>query len=421
MKNKGFTLIELLAVIIILGILMLIAIPSVTSYINNSRKNTYVDTAKELLRGASNLVNSGELDVNDPYTTYYIPSSCINMENGNAKSPYGEFDKAYIGVTYDNDSYKYYFQCVDSTGVGIKKPTLMDKLSLDKIETNIDPDDITPSTIIGDRDKVKVVQNDCITMVEVAATNEVSDEGNKIPIVYPTGKTKATLERDDVVTIFNEQFYVLKNDVQKRETVLLTKYNLNVGDITHGGQGEGETERIAITSEFEGYGIQNRLAKGYDQWHEAYGVIAFSTSGYWNMNTPGNRAKYPGEYYVEGKYPYVYDEHSLLYEHVERYKNYLIDNGMPVKEARLPSIQEIAEFSNCRYSKDDYGSESYDCYNTPSYIYSTDYWTGSASDNGHIWRMTAITSGNPYGWVQANYNHFYSNNTVYGLRPVIVI
>ena len=44
MKSKGFILIELLAVIIILGILILIAIPSVTNYINNSRKSTYVNT-----------------------------------------------------------------------------------------------------------------------------------------------------------------------------------------------------------------------------------------------------------------------------------------------------------------------------------------------------------------------------------------
>ena len=36
-NKKGFTLIELLAVIIILGVLMIIAIPSVTQYISNSR------------------------------------------------------------------------------------------------------------------------------------------------------------------------------------------------------------------------------------------------------------------------------------------------------------------------------------------------------------------------------------------------
>ena len=64
-NKKGFTLIELLAVIIILGILMIIAIPSVTTYINDSRKSAYVDTAKEIISGARNLVNSGELEMYD--------------------------------------------------------------------------------------------------------------------------------------------------------------------------------------------------------------------------------------------------------------------------------------------------------------------------------------------------------------------
>ena len=45
MKNKkGFTLIELLAVIVILGLLMAIAIPSVTKYITESRKKTLTTT-----------------------------------------------------------------------------------------------------------------------------------------------------------------------------------------------------------------------------------------------------------------------------------------------------------------------------------------------------------------------------------------
>ena len=45
LNKKGFTLIELLAVIIILGVLMIIAIPSVTEYISSSRKSAMVDTA----------------------------------------------------------------------------------------------------------------------------------------------------------------------------------------------------------------------------------------------------------------------------------------------------------------------------------------------------------------------------------------
>ena len=105
---KGFTLIELLAVIVIMGVLLMIAVPSVSNYINNSRKNAYITTAKELIRGATNLVNSGKLDVFDLGTTYYIPSSCIHTETG-GESPYGAFDPAYIIVQYDGNSFTFYW------------------------------------------------------------------------------------------------------------------------------------------------------------------------------------------------------------------------------------------------------------------------------------------------------------------------
>lgn len=47
MKNKkAFSLIELLAVVIIMGILLLIGVISVTEYISESRKDTYLTNAR---------------------------------------------------------------------------------------------------------------------------------------------------------------------------------------------------------------------------------------------------------------------------------------------------------------------------------------------------------------------------------------
>ena len=51
-NSKGFTLVELLAVIVIMGILMMVAIPSVTRTIENSRKDTFVDIAKSYANAA---------------------------------------------------------------------------------------------------------------------------------------------------------------------------------------------------------------------------------------------------------------------------------------------------------------------------------------------------------------------------------
>lgn len=47
LKNrKGFTLIELLAVIVILAILVMVAIPAVTKYLNTARAGTFSDNAQ---------------------------------------------------------------------------------------------------------------------------------------------------------------------------------------------------------------------------------------------------------------------------------------------------------------------------------------------------------------------------------------
>lgn len=56
MNSKGFTLIELLAVITIMGILMMVAIPAVSRTIDNSRRDTFGDTAGSYINAVRNAV-----------------------------------------------------------------------------------------------------------------------------------------------------------------------------------------------------------------------------------------------------------------------------------------------------------------------------------------------------------------------------
>ncbi len=53
-NKKGFTLIELLAVIVILAILVMVAIPAVTKYLNTSRNSAFVDNAKSAVSAVRN-------------------------------------------------------------------------------------------------------------------------------------------------------------------------------------------------------------------------------------------------------------------------------------------------------------------------------------------------------------------------------
>ena len=158
-NNKlGFTLIELLAVIIILGVIMLIAIPSVTSVISDSRKETYIDTVKEYVKGATILVNSGEeISFYDKNATMYIPTTCIPTESG-GKSPFGEFEPGYVVVIYTGNGYKYYWTGRDTANMGIYLSDA-DKLTKKLIQTGVKEIDNTIG--VGDRERIILINDTC--------------------------------------------------------------------------------------------------------------------------------------------------------------------------------------------------------------------------------------------------------------------
>lgn len=53
MKNKGFTLVELIAVIALLSIIMLLIVPNVANYLNNSKKTLFYDNVVNMFKSAT--------------------------------------------------------------------------------------------------------------------------------------------------------------------------------------------------------------------------------------------------------------------------------------------------------------------------------------------------------------------------------
>lgn len=156
--SKAFTLIELLAVILILGLLLLIGITSVTKYISDTRRSTYIATAKRYIESARNLVNDREYNLYDFDTTYYIPISCIPLEKG-GKSPYGDFKQAYVIVSYTGDGFEYYWASTDTAKMGINQTDERD-LSVNRINEGIDEID-TNISMLPDNNVMVFDKNTC--------------------------------------------------------------------------------------------------------------------------------------------------------------------------------------------------------------------------------------------------------------------
>jgi prepilin-type N-terminal cleavage/methylation domain-containing protein len=110
-NNKGFTLIELLASIVILGILMLIAAPSVINMVTNNRNKMYVSDAQKLIAQAQYKMRSSSSNVEKPDVNNVILISLVFLDNGDFDSPpnEGEYltESSYVVVKNNNGELEY--------------------------------------------------------------------------------------------------------------------------------------------------------------------------------------------------------------------------------------------------------------------------------------------------------------------------
>ena len=124
LNKKGFTLIELLAVIVILAVLLAIAVPAVSNYINTSKKSGYIDTVKMYVDAARNASISETFDFpSDMNHATVIGFDELKdlLEKGGATSSYGNAwttANSYVvivneGSSNENPKYVYYVAAYD--------------------------------------------------------------------------------------------------------------------------------------------------------------------------------------------------------------------------------------------------------------------------------------------------------------------
>ena len=130
-NKKGFTLIELIAVVIILAILMMIAIPSITSVIEDSRKKGTISSLQAFVNKARTDISLGLDEIEkysffngdnkpvieqNPNHLYFIPWACLDVQKGE-KSGYGAWTEetgVFVKFREDRDPL-YLVQFKDTT------------------------------------------------------------------------------------------------------------------------------------------------------------------------------------------------------------------------------------------------------------------------------------------------------------------
>ena len=143
MKNrKGFTLIELLAVILILGIIALIAIPTVNSVIQQSRLGAWESTGNQLAKGLETYyqmcqIRDGKESDGTTQCDYNLADDTADKVKARIEVK-GDLPK---GGT-DNSQYKIFN--VDADGVALIDFTTTEKYHCKNAELVKDKNDVAP-------------------------------------------------------------------------------------------------------------------------------------------------------------------------------------------------------------------------------------------------------------------------------------
>lgn len=137
-NNKGFTLIELLAVLALLSIIMLIAIPNVLSLIDKNKRSTYIEDSKQFIALAEYKFRS-DTSISRPNTNYAVAMSlkCLNqseLTNGPEGMEY-DVNRSFVMIGNYNGTYKYYVTLRESNGTKAQGLNLIERSALNKSDS----------------------------------------------------------------------------------------------------------------------------------------------------------------------------------------------------------------------------------------------------------------------------------------------
>ncbi len=221
MKKKGFTLIELLAVILVIGIISVIAVPVVTNLLKSSRRNAFKTKIYEIEKAAE-LYYEEELVAKDDSRTYLDLSKTSDKDKLDLKV---DIKAGYVDIKENGE---IDITALDGEFCGRKssKEKLVNLLSLDDLycvladsnnSSNVNAAQILEefeglktrvSTLEEEnstlKNRVKTLEDNEVSTSEIETLNTIINSKTSLNEVYPVGSIYITMTENTATKVHDK-------------------------------------------------------------------------------------------------------------------------------------------------------------------------------------------------------------------------
>ena len=331
-KNNGFTLVELLAVVVIIGILLLLAIPSVTRQMNESRKKGVAEDARTIAKAVKDdiLMHDTVLLSKKKETITYNKEQINNLlDKKIGNSPFGgayDVASAQVIITSVDNKKNYTIRVclIDENGNGFGYSNV-DNLTAEYVEmdlsgNNCNTDGVHTGTAVIINDIVNSTKEDIKNQINEVGLGEMNSENSQVSDTDDVTEYHFNGDND---VVKNNYVYFNCSDIKNQSDSTCDLYRIIGVFYVDDGDGNFE-ERVklmsvnAVNAPGEDSGKWNSTPS--NDWTKSSLMTYFNTTFYNSINYNYKALMGDAKYYLGG-YTYANVKRDEMYAYERKAGN----------------------------------------------------------------------------------------------------